>query len=941
MIYPSGTVALLVVGLQSSYESRREAIEQLNQMFSKHCGYLFAKNDLTFKLAFKTLNDALQFALSVKSEIPNTFSIGIDCGYVSLEEKETGEVIYGGCVMNNALYFSERAGKGELVTSRSCYEKACETFSDKKLSDKFKVEESIRTNLVEHGQFFVGRRDDFRNIDRLFQKDSSLVTVTGPKGSGKTGLSQNWGISKLDEFPAGVWFVDLSEAKSVKGLCADLAVVLSTTLEGAEPIQHLGKVLHGMCKSVAGPILILLDNCKHITVEVAEALRIWMKMAPHVNFLVTNRKALDSPDEKKLALGGLKCPSEREIETCKDLLGFAAVQVFYSRCQELYPDFKMNQNNLKDIARVCRKLDGRALAIELAATLIEFFSPDMLLTRLKTGKEKTIDVVLSWTWDILKADEKQVLAQLSIFKKAFSFDAVQRVLDLSNLAESPDVLDVLSRLKKKGFVKPHDFKVDNGDSMWHLHDSVRDFAFEKLKDFGTFAEIELRWQTWLLDYSRYWWKYYQNRTTAVVVQRMNQVLEDLINLSESCEIEEEEAAWALVYASPFISSLGMGHSAIPLLENCFKRLGISIDGLAKSNFGVTCGVDEELVSYMVLSYGMFHLNTDPLKAIDIFSTLENNAYCNEIALCCLARAYVCEGEMLKACECAYSLLEKEELNPNIFIRTKNVLCSALTDIGEFDEAMIHLRDALEVSEEVELDMCREFLIGNLGIIYLAQGRDKKALTMFEEAYQLAESYNACHNRPVWLGNMSEIYIRLNQKDKAFSCARKALALAQELRQPKSAAIWRGNVGLCYARFRIDHNRAIQKIKAAIDTFRKVNARNYLSVFLGHMGSVYIDQVVYGLIDFDRFEDNCQMALECFEEAEEIRKQYSLQRQFSFEADMAYCKKFFGDEMASKQILQRALKYAQERNLNENSQSGRFSRQFEFCYHQLGEKTVQG
>jgi len=321
---------------------------------------------------------------------------------------------------------------------------------------------------------FVGRSDALAELTGRMRGDARLISVLGIGGTGKTRLVTRFGWSALDAFPGGVWFCDLSEARSVDGIFHVVAQGLGIPLGGDEPVTRIGNAIAGR-----GQCLVILDNFEQVARHAEETLGRWMTRASAARFVVTTREVLGLQGQEILALGPLP-PQE-------------AAALFIKRAETARPGFALSAEDSAAIGQLAKLLEGLPLAIELAAARVRVMPPRTLLTRMndrfkllasmggRVGRQATLRAVFDWSWDLLSPPEKAALAQLSVFEGGFTLEAVEALLDLDGYDDAPWPIDVLQSLVQKSLVR------QVSDERFDLLASVHEYAAEHLRTPGRYG----------------------------------------------------------------------------------------------------------------------------------------------------------------------------------------------------------------------------------------------------------------------------------------------------------------------------------------------------------------------------------------------------------------------------------------------------------------------
>jgi len=332
----------------------------------------------------------------------------------------------------------------------------------------------VRHSVPAERDSFVGRQEPLHLLAKKFEDGARLVSVLGMGGTGKTRLVTRFAWTVLGDYPGGVWFCDLSQARTVDGIHFAVAQGLDVPLGKTEPVVQLAHAIAGR-----GKCLVILDNFEQVTRFAEETLGRWLDRAPLAQFIVTTREVLGVVGEVRLALAPLE-PVE-------------AVQLFQRRALAAHPSYRPAADDIAAVEQLVKVLDGLPLAIELAAARVRVMGPRVLLQRMserfkvlwssagRQDRQATLRAAFDWSWELLTEPEKAGLAQLSVFRGGFTLAAAEVVLDFTGLANSPWTVDAVQWLVEKSFVRS--ISTDRFD----LLESVREYAAEHLRTPGRFA----------------------------------------------------------------------------------------------------------------------------------------------------------------------------------------------------------------------------------------------------------------------------------------------------------------------------------------------------------------------------------------------------------------------------------------------------------------------
>ena len=350
-----------------------------------------------------------------------------------------------------------------------------------------------RHNLPAEVTSFVGRETEVLEVPRILAA-SRLVSLTGAGGVGKTRLAVRVAAGLVDEFADGVWVVDLSPL-TVPDL---LPQTVATTLAIREGGQRSARdVLLDALRDRR--LVLVLDTCEHLIDSCASLADEILRRAPAVRILATTREALGVQGETVYRVGSLAvpdCPCTDGVPAESD-----ATRLFVDRARAVDPNFRHTSDNADAIVRICRRLDGIPLAIELAAARVIVLSLEQIEDRLHdrfrllTGgartavaRQRTLEATVDWSCQLLSNTEQLILNRLSVFPAAWSLDAAEYACS-SGGVDAADVLDLLTELVNKSLVVVDD---GPGERRYRFLETIRQFARQRLLHSGEAEESRRR-----------------------------------------------------------------------------------------------------------------------------------------------------------------------------------------------------------------------------------------------------------------------------------------------------------------------------------------------------------------------------------------------------------------------------------------------------------------
>jgi predicted ATPase/class 3 adenylate cyclase len=311
-----------------------------------------------------------------------------------------------------------------------------------------------------------------------------LLTLTGPGGVGKTRLAEEVASQALDDFEGGIWFVELGSIADPSLVEGQIAAVLGIVDQPGQPllttiVDHLrGRTL-----------LLVLDDCEHVLAVCADIADAILRSCESIRIIATSREPLGIEGEALLSVPSLSAPDPEALLDPATLTDFAAARLFVERARAAQPSFAVSAANAASIARICRRLDGIPLAIELAAARVRALPPEQIAARLDdrfrllTGglrtavpRHQTLRATMDWSFELLSERERAVLRRLAVFAGGATLEAAEAICG-SEPVEAADVLDMLTRLVDRSLVMAD---ASGEESRFRLLETVREYGRERL-----------------------------------------------------------------------------------------------------------------------------------------------------------------------------------------------------------------------------------------------------------------------------------------------------------------------------------------------------------------------------------------------------------------------------------------------------------------------------
>ena len=525
MSLPSGVVTFVFSDIEGStrlWESEPEAMRRslarhdllVSEMVEAAGGRIFKHTGDGFGAAFASVSSALGSAARVAAAVAEepwpgpalTCRLGVHSG-----EAEPRGGDYFGPAVTRAARVTDAANGGQILVAESSHQLVRgvapqgTTFvsaGEHRLKDlgepiglyrlvgpgasderRLRTLETAPHNLPVQLSSFIGREAQIKEVADLV-RTSRLVTLTGIGGVGKTRLSLQVAAEALAEFDHGAWLIELAPLAE-PGLLGDtVAEELAVPQDSTVPAET--RVLRYLAGRKA---LLVIDNCEHLIDDVAAFVDRLLRSCPDVHVLATSREGLAVTGEALWRVPSLRVDDDA-----------AAVELFAERARLVRPDFAVNDENRELVARLCIRLDGIPLAIELATARLQMLTLEQITGRLGdrfrllTGgsrtaveRQRTLRAMMDWSYDLLSEPEQALLGRLAVFTDGFTLEAAEEVCSDESVPRL-EVLDLLQSLVQASMVT---FETDPRPR-YRLLETVRQYSLDKLVEAGDADRVRLR-----------------------------------------------------------------------------------------------------------------------------------------------------------------------------------------------------------------------------------------------------------------------------------------------------------------------------------------------------------------------------------------------------------------------------------------------------------------
>ncbi|MGH7727800.1 MAG: ATP-binding protein [Vulcanimicrobiaceae bacterium] len=647
--------------------------------------------------------------------------------------------------------------------------------------------DTFRHNLPQQLTSFVGRDEELAQIREMLER-TRLVSLVGTGGVGKTRTALHVAADLLERFPDGVWLVELAPLRDLGAIEAVLISVLGlASMAGGTPRQAIVGALRGK------HTLLIFDNCEHVVREIATLVEALLVACPGLRVLASSREGLAIGGETIFRIPSLAVPPDGAPLSAEEARRYGAVTLFEERAATHQRDFALTDENAPVVAELCRRLDGIALAIELATPRLRFLSPKALLERLEerfrllTGgrrnaipRQQTMRALIDWSYDLLAEPERQLFRRVAVFVGGWTLEGATAVCSDDALVEW-DVVDLLGALVDKSLVA---VELGDADQRFRMLESTRQYAREKLEgsaEAGRFARAHAEWVAARMEAfeERYW--------TSALLPAVRAAAPELDNVRAAF-------GWALMQGNDPALGARIAASALAV----FSELGLNVEAhrwAAAARDGAPS--DDEALQGRLLIASNDALGTlsqsRSLRELQVACDMLRRSADRQLPTALLMLAmrlwrggHIEEGRAVAEEALALARAGGERVALGLALRTSAVIGFEQQSEDENRAGIARLEEALRIFRALGDDARMANVLTYLGELAVVHD-PVRAAAYGREALGVLRRMGAMDNDRFAnaLSNTAQYLLAGGEVEEAIALARESLALAQSTNLPQS------------------------------------------------------------------------------------------------------------------------------------------------------------
>ena len=645
------------------------------------------------------------------------------------------------------------------------------------------IESLPRNNLPFFPTRFIGRKQEIEEIERLLAANH-LLTLSGSGGCGKTRLGLEVAAKILTAYESGAWIADLAPLSDPAWVPRAVATALGVREQPGTPVAE---TLAGYLRRKH--LLLILDNCEHLVQACADLVGGLLRSCSRLKVLTTSREPLNIQGEVVWRVPCLSFPELRKaINPTMSVLGqYEAVRLFLDRAASAMPGFAMTDRNGAAIARICQRLEGIPLALELAAARLKTLSIDQIAARiddrfhLLTGgsraalpRHRTLREAIDWSYELLSTKERVLLGRLSVFAGACTLEAVEAVCCANARQQGDETLYLLAQLVDKSMVQVEDRK---GQRRYRLLETIRQYAREKLAEAGEEQRVRTRHRDWYLEFAERAERLLQGRDQKIWMEKLELEIDNIRAALEWCskagnEEEELRLAGALFFLWIVLGYFGEGRQ---LLRRALEHLKNASDPVRAKALYTAAYIEFFFTDFMRMDrYG---------REILALSEKTGDKRSRVWALNCMGVAALNLGHEHEAdALCEQSVRVSREMTDRgtklLALRIFGIVQKAH---GSYERAAPLIEEALQLARELSDKGSMGRLLHDLASNLLQSGEDlPRAMTLANESLsisrELGDRIGECRS----LVGLGRVCRRMKDYDNVKTFHNEALSLIREL-----------------------------------------------------------------------------------------------------------------------------------------------------------------
>ena len=585
-------------------------------------------------------------------------------------------------------------------------------------------------NLPLELTIFIGRITELAEVERLLSA-SRLVTLAGIGGVGKTRLALRAAAETHRDFRDGTWMIELGELR-------DPSLVTEVVASSLGVRDESGRSLRDVLVEFLRPrrMLLILDNCEQVIAEAANLAEVLLRACPQLHILATARERLGVGGEAVLRLTPLAVP-DHEPAPAHSGAQSDSVALFAARAAAALPGFELTEDNHAVVGRICSRVEGLPLAIELAAARLRAMSAEQILARLDDryallaqgnraapARQQSLAWCVDWSYDLCTPAEQRLWAELSVFAGSFELEAAEDICG-GDLAPGA-MVDMLAALVDKSIL----IRIESdGQVRFGLLDTLRDYGRHKLEQTGEYRTLRRRHMDWyrhlIANMSDDWF-------TSRQVHWLKRIQPEKYNLRDAWEFALTDSPHSLLAMCADSYQYAISRGSLSEMRQWLDRV-LGATGGEVSDDRITTLHAAALIAALQGDVAVARVRAEEAQAL---AAQTANPAMQGLAAIADGFSALVGGDTNRALSCAEDAVAATD-DPMVRVPAMMLQGWALDAYGERGRALIWQEKALAIAESAGEVVFRSFALWAVGIGWWRNGKPKRAEELLRECLRLS------------------------------------------------------------------------------------------------------------------------------------------------------------------------------------------------------------